>query len=201
MTIGQLLESLHSKACCLKACTGDASPFKEVSTEKIGQELEKRGYHPMGLETFRCGKTGKKIKMKVFCGVVHYQRLKHMIDDKIHSRTRGPRSVLMRQPMEGRARRGGLRMGEMEKDAVVAHGCSFFLQDRLLYASDYYEQHVCSTCGLPGISHFDKSKAFCSNPSCNGIVLLTKIPYATKILFDELMALHILPRINFQKKK
>ena len=115
---------------------GDATPFMPVTVKDIADELNDMGYQRYGNEVMYSGHTGKPLEAKVFLGPTYYQRLKHLVDDKIHSRARGPVSQLTKQPMEGRARGGGLRMGEMERDCLVAHGTSAFLFDRFYEQSD-----------------------------------------------------------------
>lgn len=118
MTIGQLMECLLGKLCCIKGCQGDATPFRGVSIQQISSELEAHGYDGLGEETMFNGMTGQQMQGKVFIGPTYYQRLKHMVADKHHSRSRGPVQILTRQPVEGRAREGGLRFGEMERDCM-----------------------------------------------------------------------------------
>ena len=105
------------------------------------------------------GFTGRKLNSQIFLGPTYYQRLKHMVDDKIHSRSRGPVQILNRQPMEGRSRDGGLRFGEMERDCQIAHGAAQFLRERLFFASDPYQVYVCNLCGLMAIAH-QRNKTF-----------------------------------------
>ena len=136
MTVGHLIECLLSKVSCLKGVDGDATPFMPVTVKDIADELNDMGYQRYGNEVMYSGHTGKPLEAKVFLGPTYYQRLKHLVDDKIHSRARGPVSQLTKQPMEGRARGGGLRMGEMERDCLVAHGTSAFLFDRFYEQSD-----------------------------------------------------------------
>ena len=106
------------------------------------------GYERNGNEVLYNGHTGRKINAQVFLGPTFYQRLKHMVDDKIHSRARGPLQVLVKQPVEGRSREGGLRFGEMERDCIIAHGSAHFLKERLFDISDAYTVHVCDLCGM-----------------------------------------------------
>lgn len=143
MTIGHLVEALLSKVSTIHGNEGDATPFNEVTVEHISQLLQEQGYHSRGLEVLYNGHTGQKLRAQVYFGPTYYQRLKHMVDDKIHSRARGPVQILTRQPVEGRSRDGGLRFGEMERDCMIAHGISSFLKERMFEASDGYRIHVC----------------------------------------------------------
>jgi len=148
MTIAHLIECLLSKVGSLKGQEGDATPFTDVTITSISRLLREHGYQSRGFEVMYNGHTGKKLRGQVFFGPTYYQRLRHMVDDKIHARARGPVQILTRQPVEGRARDGGLRFGEMERDCMIAHGASSFLKERLFEVSDAYRVHICEICGL-----------------------------------------------------
>jgi DNA-directed RNA polymerase II subunit RPB2 len=148
MTIAHLVECLLSKVGAITGQEGDATPFTEVTVDEISDLLENAGYQKRGFEIMYNGHTGKKMRVQVFLGPTYYQRLRHMVDDKIHARARGPLQILTRQPVEGRARDGGLRFGEMERDCMIAHGAAAFLKERLFTVSDAYTVHVCDICGL-----------------------------------------------------
>ena len=125
MTIGHLVEALLSKVAAIHGKEGDATPFTDVTVDDVAKTLEKMGYQRTGYERMYNGHTGRKLNAMVFMNPTYYQRLKHMVDDKIHARARGPTQILTRQPMEGRARDGGLRFGEMERDwCVCARRCA-----------------------------------------------------------------------------
>lgn len=199
MTIGHLVECLQSKVGALTGKEGDATPFTDVSVDHIAAVLHELGYHRHGNEVMYSGHTGRAIHAKIFLGPTFYQRLKHLVDDKIHARSRGPVTMLTRQPMEGRARDGGLRMGEMERDCLVSHGVSSFLRDRMFANSDPYAIHICTCCGLVAHADLRKHIYWCNNKTCqraaNSSVVRVHIPYACKLLFQELMAMCIAPRI------
>ena len=186
MTINQLLETVLGKQCAIKGEFGDASPFSSNSVnimDNICDGLEGAGFERHGLETMYNPYTGEMIESKVFIGIPFYQRLKHMVSEKMHSRSKGHVTMLCRQPLEGRSRDGGLRFGEMERDAMICHGNASFLKDRLFYNSDPYYVTVCSACGII-------SQGTCK--TCKGDKLVTvNIPYAAKLLFQELGAMCI----------
>ena len=142
------------------------------------------------------GFTGKKLDVLIFLGPTYYQRLKHMVADKINARGRGPTQILTRQPTEGRARDGGLRFGEMERDCMIAHGTSYFLKERLLDSSDVYMVHVCNDCGFFATKVKNKNFWTCNyckkNPNISRII----IPYAFKLLIQELMSMGMAPRLK-----
>ena len=198
MTIGHLIECLNSKVAALRGLEGDSTPFTSVTVDRIANHLHQLGYQKHGNESIFNGFTGRKVDMLIFFGPTYYQRLKHMVDDKIFSRARGPVQILTRQPTEGRARSGGLRFGEMERDCMISHGAALFLKERLMDVSDKYRVHVCQTCGLFAVADIDSQTFRCNlcKEDSAGIVQAT-IPYACKLLFQELMAMHITPRITF----
>ena len=148
MTIAHLIECQLSKVSSLRGYEGDATPFTEVTVDSVSGLLREHGYQSRGFEVMYNGHTGRKLVAQVFLGPTYYQRLRHMVDDKIHARARGPVQILTRQPVEGRARDGGLRFGEMERDCMIAHGASAFLKERLFEVSDAFRVHICDICGL-----------------------------------------------------
>ncbi|KAG5179521.1 hypothetical protein JKP88DRAFT_200959 [Tribonema minus] len=195
MTIAHLIETLMGKFGLLVGTEGDATPFTDVTVADISSRLHQMGYQKHGNETMYSGHTGRMLTSKVFLGPTFYQRLKHLVDDKIHSRSRGPVAMLTRQPMEGRARDGGLRMGEMERDCLISHGCANFLRDRLFLNSDAYRVHVCNRCGLIAIANLRKQSFECRGCRNKTDISQVHIPYACKLLFQELMAMCIAPRM------
>ena len=200
MTIGHLVECLLSKVASLTGDEGDATPFTDVTVDHITDTLHSLGYQRHGNEVMYSGHTGRRLAAKIFLGPTFYQRLKHMVDDKIHSRARGPVTMLVRQPMEGRAREGGLRMGEMERDCLVSHGAANFLRDRFFANSDAYRAHVCNSCGYFAIANLKNQTFECRHPRCRNAhptISQIHIPYACKLLFQELMSMSIAPRLFF----
>eukprot|EP00842_Homolaphlyctis_polyrhiza_P001918 jgi/Hompol1/2727/HPOL_003044-RA len=195
MTIGHLVECLLSKVAALTGKEGDATPFTDVTVEGISNLLRDCGYQRRGFEVLYNGHTGRKLNAQVYTGPTYYQRLKHMVDDKIHSRARGPLQILTRQPVEGRSRDGGLRFGEMERDCMISHGAANFLKERLFDASDAYRVHVCDLCGLMAIANLKKNLFECR--ACRNKTQISQVylPYACKLLFQELMAMNIAPRL------
>ena len=186
MTVNQLMECVLGKKGCFTGEYGNCTPFTSSSvnaTEKICSGLEKYGFEPHGWETMYNGMTGEPMKAKIFIGPTYYQRLKHIVSDKIHGRARGHVTTLCRQPLEGRSRNGGLRLGEMERDCVISHGVSKFLQERLFDMSDPFQMVVCNKCGM-----------MCSKPNycsiCNNDdVYPVNFPYASKLLISQLQAM------------
>jgi len=196
MTVGQLLESVFGKVATLDGKCRDSTAFAHDETEihDVYQSLHKFGFNRHGSDMLINGMTGKQMQYAIFIGPTYYQRLKHMVDDKIHSRGKGPVQILTRQPVEGRARDGGLRTGEMERDAMISHGSSLFMKDRLFYNSDAYRVHVCTLCGLI-VTGDIKNKCFFCKSCCSPKVKQITLPFATKLLFQELMSIGATPRI------
>jgi len=195
MTIGQLVECLLGKVAASTGDEGDATPFTEVTVDKISKLLHRCGYQQHGNEVMYSGHTGRKLEAQIFLGPTYYQRLKHMVDDKIHSRARGPVQILTRQPVEGRSRDGGLRFGEMERDCMISHGAAQFLKERLFDQSDAYRIHVCDVCGLIAIANLRKNTFECRGCRNKTQISQVNIPYACKLLFQELAAMQIAPRL------
>ena len=200
MTIGHLIECLLSKVGTLRGEEGDATPFMEMEVDEISHVLHSMGYEKRGTECLYNGHTGVMLDARIFIGPTFYQRLKHMVDDKIHGRARGPMQKLVRQPTHGRAADGGLRFGEMERDCLISHGAAAFLRDRLFVNSDMFRVHVCAKCGLFAEANLEKQTFICRSPGCAGEdkisdVAQIHIPYACKLLFQELMSMSITPRI------
>ncbi|CCH43700.1 DNA-directed RNA polymerase II subunit [Wickerhamomyces ciferrii] len=196
MTVAHLIECLLSKVSALSGLEGDASPFTDVTVDAISKLLREHGYQSRGFEVMYNGHTGKKLMAQIFFGPTYYQRLRHMVDDKIHARARGPVQILTRQPVEGRSRDGGLRFGEMERDCMIAHGAAAFMKERLMEASDAFRVHVCGVCGLMSVIAKLKHNQFECRGCKNKIdIYQIHIPYAAKLLFQELMAMNIAPRL------
>ena len=199
MTIAQLLECVLGKACCLQGKHGDGTPFnteKEQLTD-IGKILESYGMEKYGNEILYDGRRGQQIKTEIFIGPTYYQRLKHMTFDKMHSRgSTGPVVWLTRQPSEGRSRAGGLRLGEMERDAIVAHGSSCFLKERMQDVSDDSKQFICTTCGFIAVSNPDKDLYRCDFCKNKANISQVRIPYSFKLLIQELQTMNVTLRIG-----
>lgn len=206
MTIGMLLEILIGKASVQTGVFYDGTPFESNMTETMEvyeSILHQHGIQKKGWERLYNGVTGEWMDALIFVGPCHYQRLKHMVVDKLHSRSRGPVAPLTRQPCEGRSRSGGLRLGEMERDVLLAHGASHFLQERLFNCSDAFYVYVCDDCGLTIPIHEGpiQSPDLYINQCCKVCKNYTRfskvtLPYASKCLFTELQTMGIVPRIE-----
>jgi DNA-directed RNA polymerase II subunit RPB2 len=194
MTIGQLKETVLGKVLLELGLFGDGTSFGQFDVKDICDELIKVGYEAHGNELLCNGLTGEQHECSVFMGPVFYQRLKHMVNDKAHSRSIGPMVNLTRQPAEGRSRDGGLRFGEMEKDAMVSHGASRFTKERMYDVSDKYSVFTCNKCGLIS-SYNDKVNIHhCKTCDNRADFSYIEIPYSCKLLFQELNTMNIAPR-------
>ena len=195
MTIAQLKETLLGKVLLQLGLFGDGTSFGDLEIKTISKALQDVGYESHGNEILYDGLTGKQLECQIFIGPVFYQRLKHMVNDKQHSRSIGPMVNLTRQPAEGRSRDGGLRFGEMERDAMIPHGASRFTRGRMYDVSDKYQVYSCKRCGLIA-SYNDKMHIHhcrtCDNRTDFSYV---EIPYACKLLFQELITMNIAPRL------
>ena len=205
MTIGHLIECLNSKKVVLKDRISsqdyDATPFTiDFSVDSISNQLHELGYQRHGNEAMFNGFTGKKEDILIFIGPTFYQKLKHMVTDKIYSRSIGKYDILTRQPPEGRSRKGGLRFGEMERDCMISHGASLFLKERLFEVSDKYNVYVCGRCGIIGeVERYEDGRLGCH--MCNNTDKISEVslPYCCKLLFQELMAMHIKPKMRLKR--
>jgi DNA-directed RNA polymerase beta subunit len=195
MTIGQLKETLLGKVLVELGLFGDGTSFGDLDVKTISQKLLDLGYESSGNELLYNGLTGEQLECNVFFGPVFYQRLKHMVNDKQHSRSIGPMVNLTRQPAEGRSRDGGLRFGEMERDGMISHGAARFTRGRMYDASDKYQVYVCKSCGL--IASYNDQLHIHHCRTCDNRVdfAYVEIPYACKLLFQELITMNVVPRV------
>jgi DNA-directed RNA polymerase beta subunit len=206
MTIAQLKETLLGKVLLELGAFGDGTSFGNLDIASIAKELQKTGFESYGNEIMYNGLTGEQMEMETFIGPCFYQRLKHMVNDKQHSRAFGPMVNLTRQPAEGRSRDGGFRIGEMERDVMIAHGMAHFCKERLFDVSDKYSAFVCRKCGMLA-AYNDGDNASKHNPMakfvihrCNTCDNRTEfarvaIPYAYKLMSQELQAINVVPRL------
>ena len=156
MTVAQLIECVSSKIAAITGEFIDGTPFNNYDVRDLPEILKKLGYKPHGTETMYCGITGKKMEAEIFIGPTYYMRLKHMVADKINYRARGPNTAMTRQAVQGRANDGGLRIGEMERDGVLGHGATHFLNESLLDRGDDYYMAVCNNSG--GIAIYNEQR-------------------------------------------
>lgn len=185
MTVGKMLELLSGKAGVLEGKQEYGTAFGGSKVEDMGNALVRHGFSYSGKDSLTSGITGECLPAYVYFGPIYYQKLKHMVQDKMHARSTGPRAILTRQPTEGRSRQGGLRLGEMERDCLIAYGASQLLLERLMLSSDAHEVDVCESCGMMGYNNWCQS---CQ--SSRGVVKMT-MPYAAKLLIQELMSMNV----------
>jgi DNA-directed RNA polymerase III subunit RPC2 len=197
MTVGKLLELLVGKAGLYEGRQGYSSAFGEEhgsadTDESAFESLLRNGLNYTGKDILYSGSSGEPLDAYIFSGPVFYQKLKHMVLDKAHARARGPRAVLTRQPTEGRSRDGGLRLGEMERDCLIAYGASNLIMERLMHSSDAFSASVCLTCGLLQYQNW------CQYCRSGEHVADIRLPYACKLLFQELQSMNVLPRLRLK---
>jgi len=198
MTIAQLMENIFGKICVQKGTLGDGTPYSHLKVEDLKKHMLDLGMHSYGNEMLYNGQTGEMMQAEIFMGPTFYQRLKHMVIDKKHSRARGPIVSLTRQPCEGRARDGGLRVGEMERDCMLCHGAAAFTKERLMDVSDPFETDICKTCGTLAIVNENESIYSCGTCGNKTEFIRKTIPYAMKLWMQELEAMHIVPRLQLE---
>ena len=195
MTIAQLKETLLGKVLLEMGLFGDGTSFGEFDISNIIDKLNDLGYESKGNELMYNALTGEQLTMNIFIGPAFYQRLKHMVNDKQHSRSIGPMVNLTRQPAEGRSRDGGLRFGEMERDCMISHGASRFTKGRIYDASDAFSVFVCNKCGLIASFNNKEHIHYCNTCGNRNDFKYVEIPYACKLMFQELITMNIAPRI------
>ena len=185
MTVGKLIELIGSKSAALDGKFKYGTAFAGDSAEDLGNILIANGFSYSGKDILYSGLTGEPLNCFVFSGPIFYQRLRHMVQDKMHARSKGPKTPLTRQPTEGRAKDGGLRLGEMERDCLVGYGASCLLMERLMLSSDLFLASICGKCGYLGM------KGFCQYCGDGSNMSDIKMPYAFKLLTQELMSMNI----------
>lgn len=198
MTVSHLIEVLAGKVGALDGRIVQGTVFAGETEKSLREHLSHMGFRESGTERMYNGVTGEEFEAKIFVGNMYYLKLKHMVSNKLHARASGRIQLLTRQPIEGRAKGGGLRLGEMEKDCFVAHGASLLLKER--FDSDKTIVHICEDCGLLGVYDGYRNKKFCHH--CGGNVEITAIElsYAFKLLLDELRSLCITPSLKLRSK-
>jgi len=200
MTVGMMMESITGKAAAMRGRKVDASAFVGEKVDEVKSVMKDAGFKYSGKEIMYDGRTGKQFPVEVFIGVVYYQKLHHMVADKIHARARGQVQMLTKQPTEGRARGGGLRFGEMERDCIIAYGASMILKDRLLDESDKADIFVCERCGLVADHDVKQRKFYCRVCVDKGKVSSVSVAYAFKLLLQEMSSLAIAPRLLIKER-
>ncbi|XP_010536382.1 PREDICTED: DNA-directed RNA polymerase III subunit 2 [Tarenaya hassleriana] len=201
MTVGKMIELLGGKAGVSCGRFHYGSAFGEPSghadkVENISETLVKHGFSYSGKDLIYSGITGCPLQAYIFMGPIYYQKLKHMVLDKMHARGSGPRVMMTRQPTEGRARNGGLRVGEMERDCLIAYGASMLIYERLMVSSDPFEVQVCRACGLLGYYNYKLKAGVCTTCKNGENISTMKLPYACKLLLQELQSMNIVPRLR-----
>ena len=200
MSVGHLMECITGKACSTLGSFYDASPFENANEAvNITNMMETLDYEQFGNEILYNGYTGEQMNVSIFMGVQYYQRMKHMVHDKVQSRDTGPKTVLERQPAKGRAREGGLRIGEMERDSIISHGASAFLKESYTIRSDNYKCYVCKMCGRIGIVNPQKNIYLCKFCNNNHSFDEVRIPYCSKLFIQELESQFVSMRLLTDK--
>jgi len=197
LTIGQLLEILGGKVAALRGKKNDGTMFNCEREDDIRKELQKLGFRNDGKEVLYNGITGEKMEVEIYIGIIYYQKLEHMVANKIHARSRGPVALLTKQPTEGRANEGGLRLGEMEKDCLIAHGAPLVLKER--FSSDEVEIPICKKCGIVAVYDWRKNKYHCPLCGKGSNIETIKMSYSFNLMLNELKSLLIFPKIRLEE--
>lgn len=197
MTAGHLLEMLGGKAAAVEGNVRDGTAFRGEGQADFEKVLHANGFRCTGTETLYDGITGMPLKAKIYLGVIYYQRLHHLVSLKIHARSRGPVQMLTHQPTEGRAREGGLRLGEMERDCFIGYGAASLLKERMLDSADKTTELVCNNCGSLAVHDKVKNRRYC--PICESSSIAdVEMSYAFKLLLDEMKSIGIFPKLKLR---